>query len=228
MTKKNILTAAVSLSLVACLSIGATLAYFTDQTETVQNTFTTGKVNIDVIDRLPDDYADENQAWKADQPGGEDTPITYEHVQPGDDLDKIVGVELLSGSEDSWLGMKVVVDSADANLESGIANVIMTAKNAGWELVETTPLTANGTEMIFAYNEAVSYNSKFTNTYELFNVLHIPETWGNEIASANFSITVQGFAMQAEHVTYAQFREALSDTAANFETYVEPTTPVEP
>lgn len=33
MTKKNILTAAVSLSLVACLSIGATLAYFTDSTD---------------------------------------------------------------------------------------------------------------------------------------------------------------------------------------------------
>ena len=212
MNKKNILTAAVSLSLVACLSIGATLAYFTDQTETVQNTFTAGSVNISVIDRLPEDYADDNQAWKADQPGGKDTPITYEHVQPGDDLDKIVGVELMNGSEESWLGMKVVVDS----------------KKAGWELVETTPLTANGTEMIFAYNQAVTYDAELSNIYELFTVLHIPEEWGNEIANANFSITVQGFAMQAEHVTYAQFREALSDTAANFETYVEPTTPVEP
>lgn len=228
MTKKNVLTAAVSLSLVACLSIGATLAYFTDKTETVQNEFTTGKVSINVIDRLPDDYDPSEHDWKAVQEGGEDTPIVYDHVQPSDDLDKIVGVELLDGSEDSWIGMKVVVNSTNDTLESGIANVIMAAKNAGWELVQTTPLTENGTEMIFAYTEAVSYNPKFTNTYELFNVLHIPETWGNEIASATFSISVQGFAMQAEHVTYDQFKTAMYNTAENFEDYVEPSTPVEP
>ncbi|OUN80312.1 hypothetical protein B5G03_16890, partial [Gemmiger sp. An50] len=45
MKKKNILTAAVSLSLVACLSIGATLAYFTDKSDTMTNVFTTGKVD---------------------------------------------------------------------------------------------------------------------------------------------------------------------------------------
>ncbi|OUN86796.1 hypothetical protein B5G03_06100, partial [Gemmiger sp. An50] len=50
MNKKNILTAAVSLSLVACLSIGATLAYFTDKSDTMTNVFTTGKVDMTLID----------------------------------------------------------------------------------------------------------------------------------------------------------------------------------
>lgn len=205
MKKKNLLTAAASLALVAVIGVGATLAYFTDKTDTVQNTFTTGKVEISIVDRLPEDYDPADQAWKAEQPGGEDTPITYAHVQPGDDLDKIVGVELMEGSEDSWLGLKVVVDSDNVTLEAGIANVIMEAKDAGWELVQTTPLTVNGTEMVFAYTEAVTYNSKAMNIYELFNTLHIPEAWGNEVANANFTITVEGYAVQAEHVTYEGF-----------------------
>ena len=52
MKKKNILTAAVSLSLVACLSIGATLAYFTDKTDVQTNTFKAGNVDVTLIDQF--------------------------------------------------------------------------------------------------------------------------------------------------------------------------------
>ena len=43
MKKKNIMTAALSLSLVGVIAVGGTLAYFTDQAETKVNAFTTGK-----------------------------------------------------------------------------------------------------------------------------------------------------------------------------------------
>ena len=99
MSKKNILTAAVSLSLVACLSIGATLAYFTDKTQTAQNVFTTGKVDIELIDRLPVDYDEKAHTWKAVD-SGDNTGIEYTDVMPGDYLQKEVGFTTAADSRD--------------------------------------------------------------------------------------------------------------------------------
>ena len=50
MKKKTILVAAIAVMLVAALVVGGTLAYFTDKTEAKQNTFTVGKVKIDLTE----------------------------------------------------------------------------------------------------------------------------------------------------------------------------------
>lgn len=209
MTKKNILTAAVSLSLVACLSIGATLAYFTDKTETVQNEFTTGKVDIDVVDRLPDDVKPGEQHWDYNQPGGEDTAIFYTDVVPGDDMGKIVGVELMPNSEDSWIGLKVVVDADSAQMMADIANEILAAQDQNWTMVSTT--YGETIEMMFAYNDVVTYNPKATNIYTLFSNIHIPESWDNAMSEKGFGISVEGYAVQADNVTYDGFTKMLTN-----------------
>ena len=49
MNKKRVTALAVSLSLVAVIGIGATLAYFTDQTDT-QNVINMGHVDIDLVE----------------------------------------------------------------------------------------------------------------------------------------------------------------------------------
>lgn len=49
MNKRKLLTLAMSLSMVAILAVGATIAYFTD-TDTVTNTFTVGNVSIELIE----------------------------------------------------------------------------------------------------------------------------------------------------------------------------------
>lgn len=54
MTKRKLLTGALSLSMVAILAVGGTLAYFTD-TDSKDNVFTTGNVEID----LTEDFAKE-------------------------------------------------------------------------------------------------------------------------------------------------------------------------
>ncbi len=51
MKKKTILVAAIAVMLVAALVVGGTLAYFTDKTETVKNTFTVGNVKINLIEQ---------------------------------------------------------------------------------------------------------------------------------------------------------------------------------
>lgn len=82
MKKKNILTIALSLCLAAVIAVGATLAYFTDSSDVKTNVFEMGHVAIDLIDRLPSDYADtqNDHTWK-----GEEVKdgIEYENVMPG-------------------------------------------------------------------------------------------------------------------------------------------------
>ena len=58
MKKKTILVAAIAVMLVAALVVGGTLAYFTDKTETVKNTFTVGNVGIDLTETKWDAEAD--------------------------------------------------------------------------------------------------------------------------------------------------------------------------
>lgn len=58
MKKKTILVAAIAVMLVAALVVGGTLAYFTDKTETVKNTFTVGNVGIDLTETEWDAKAD--------------------------------------------------------------------------------------------------------------------------------------------------------------------------
>ena len=54
MKKRNLLISLLSLALVAVIGVGATLAYFTDKTDTKKNTFTTGKVDIVLHDMSPE------------------------------------------------------------------------------------------------------------------------------------------------------------------------------
>ena len=53
MKRKNALIAAASLLLVAVIAVGGTLAYFTDTTAQRDNVFTTGKVDIGIVDASP-------------------------------------------------------------------------------------------------------------------------------------------------------------------------------
>lgn len=81
-TKK--LMAAVAVALTLCVTIGGTLAWLTDKTEEVKNTFTVGNVDISL----------------------EETTEDYKMV-PGTEIAKDPTVTVEAGSEDCWLFVKV-------------------------------------------------------------------------------------------------------------------------
>lgn len=82
-TKK--LMAAVAVALTLCVTIGGTLAWLTDTTDEVKNTFTVGKVDIAL----------------------EETTENYKMI-PGESIRKDPVVTVKSDSEDCWLFVKVV------------------------------------------------------------------------------------------------------------------------
>lgn len=80
MKKKTIATVAAVL-LVLCCTVGGTLAWLSAKTQTVQNTFTVGDINITLA---------------------ETTGSTYKMV-PGNTIAKDPKVTVKAGSEDCWL-----------------------------------------------------------------------------------------------------------------------------
>lgn len=103
---KKLITAA-SIALAACVAIGGTIAYLTDKTDTITNTFTVGKVAIDL---------------------DETTGQSYKMI-PGTTLDKDPTVTVKADSEDSWVFVKVdETDNLDTYIEYATAD--------GWEALE--------------------------------------------------------------------------------------------
>lgn len=82
--KKKIAISIVAVALVLCCAIGGTLAWLTDKTGPVTNTFTVGDINID-LDETTSDYK----------------------MVPGNTIAKDPKVTVEAGSEACWLFVKV-------------------------------------------------------------------------------------------------------------------------
>lgn len=102
MSKRKILTLAMALSIVAIMAVGATLAYFTD-TDSEVNTFTTGKIDIDLIEEF-----DEAKAKLL--PGTQDANF----------IPKVVTVKNENDSEKAYVRVHIALPSkmVDQNLNS--------------------------------------------------------------------------------------------------------------
>ena len=83
--KKKLLASVVAIALVACCVIGGTLAWLTDQTDPITNTFTVGDVNIDLTETTGTNYK----------------------VVPGTNITKDPKVTVEANSEDCYLFVKI-------------------------------------------------------------------------------------------------------------------------
>lgn len=203
MTKKNILTAAVSLSLVACLSIGATLAYFTDSTDGKKNVFETGKVDITLTDdgrSVPG----EGKGGTINKEGGYD----YTDIQPGDLLRKEVYVDVANDSSDCFVAVRVSFESttgypSETELQARVVDAMNRANTTTkWEAFPVK----GSTDMIYmAVGQNNDYRIHAGETLNLFDNIKIPELWDNDYLDGKFSITVSAYAAQYENLTEDKF-----------------------
>ncbi len=196
MKKKNLITAAVSLALVAVVGVGATLAYFTDKTESKRNTFASGKVSINLID----------ETWDVDgQVKGEYydkdgiTGIEYENLMPGDVVSKVVGVENNADSQDAYVAIRVTVGAyapyaetiTNEEIAAQISDII--ASQVDSELWASRDM-GNG-DVIYYFKSVVPAD---TQNLVLFDKIPLPGSeWNNEYAELSFDVEVQAAAIQA-------------------------------
>ena len=206
MKKKNLITAAVSLALVAVVGVGATLAYFTDKTDVKNNVFTSGSVDITLTDTSESDKATEVE-----------NGIVYEEVMPGDLLDKNVYVSVDKMSAPSYVGVFVSVDAStfgrpEAYDVMGLVNDAMMRAGTmnNWNQY---PVSVGATDgVLYVYNQVVEPDDQNDVVLDLFSDIQIPTSWGNDFAASRFSINVQAFAAQAENFSEGQFIEMVDGT----------------
>lgn len=117
-TKK--LMAAVAVALTLCVTIGGTLAWLTDKTDSKVNTFTVGEVTIDLTETL-----------NTDKDGNGTADVWEGQLIPGNTLAKDPTVTVVEKSEACWLFVKV---DKSANLDKFISYEIA----SGWTALTGT------------------------------------------------------------------------------------------
>lgn len=189
MKKKNILLAAGSLALVACLTVGATLAYFTSK-DTAANTFTMGNVAIDLKESNGSKDANGDKIWV-------DDGLSYTNMMPGDTADKEAKVTVASTSADCYVRVTVAITTPEgstltaADITSLYAAVTNAISTTDW----TVTAQADGT-LSCVFNSVAQANEVLT----LFNSVTLPTTLGNNAANQSFSIVLNAYAVQSDNV----------------------------
>lgn len=223
--KKKIVALALVICMLAIAIVGGTLAYFTD-TKTVENTFTMGKVEIDL--------AEPNYNGDADG---------KLHVYPGQTYAKDPTITVKDDSENCWLAATVTI-SKRANLYALYANDTTGVKQS-WGLslaghagmvsggvagytatgaqsngVSGTMLSKDGAEVAFVtYSEDVSadtitYTYYFQKVHKagdievLFDKVTIPSIIDNGDIDGDLKVNVKAYA--AQEVGFDDVYEAMT------------------
>lgn len=141
MKKKSLITMVAAVCLTGVVMVGATLAYLTSTTDVAQNTFTVGKVNIDLDEKTgetDEDFTKETD-WKDEVDG--------KNMYPGQEVPKRPVVTVKADSADCWV--YVQVSGAD---ELVAQNFTIAGWSDKWVKADASE-TLNG---IYKYKEKVS------------------------------------------------------------------------
>ena len=157
--KKRTLTILIAVVLVVACAVGGTLAWLTDKTDPVVNTFTAGDINIDLTE----------------------TTTVYKMV-PGNDISKNPKVTVKAGSEACWLFVKV-----DKSTDLAFDNYLTYTIADGWALVPSTnnvyyrEVSATSNDTVFGVLKDDKVTVKNTVTKDMFETNVVLRKDGIEI-----------------------------------------------
>lgn len=173
MRNKKVVVVACSAALIGVVGIGATLAYFTDRDNT-ENVITMGHVDISLDEPVFSEEHPDN---------------TISNVTPGQVIAKDPTITVETGSEDSYLRVKLDVTGS---LAESYENDILAALNIdynNWALSEE--------DGYLYYQNRVSAGDEI----QVFNKVTIPYDWSNDLADVTFNIDIEAEAIQADNFT---------------------------
>lgn len=152
------------MSLVAVISIGGTIAWLTDKTDPVTNTFTTANIDIELTEtwNTDTDNDKENDTWKA-------------KLIPGTTYAKDPKVTVKAGSEPCWLFIKVTdTNNKVTGLEGNVLSYSVNTKvwkpltgHDGFYYTKTTTMPEGDTHYyVLAGKETEPYNNGYVTVNE--------------------------------------------------------------
>lgn len=194
MKKKSLITMVAAVCLTGVVMVGATLAYLTSTTDVAQNTFTVGKVNIDLDEKTG--KTDPDFTKETDWNDGVDGKNMY----PGQEVAKRPVVTVKADSADCWVYVKVT--GADELVSKNFT--INSWNNTDWDKTDSTN-TLNG---IYRYKERVVKSNTDKLLPPVFlSVKYNQNAEGNEEGTIG-TVKVVAAAIQADGITEA---DALSE-----------------
>ncbi len=155
MKKKNFLTILLSLALVAVIGVGATLAYLTDNTQTVNNKFTFDDIEITLKENatVPDGQSylirenKEGTVAGTEAIEGSDVGVVYSDILPGATVEKNPYITVSESNAHAYVYAYV----------TGVAAPLSVTWSEGWTEVETD-LTGTLLRREVAKNAAGKYD----------------------------------------------------------------------
>lgn len=212
MTKKNILSIVVALALVAALAVGATLAFFSDE-DTATNTFTMGKVDIDLKES-----DDGGETWT-------DDGLTFEKLVPGDTTPKMAKVTVAQDSNDCYIAMTVALECNDYDAETGKGftdeekSMLMTAVENAIDAEKWTVVSQEDGSLLCIYKEACVAEAEVVLFEEITLPLGDKFVFGNNLAEEEFSLVLNAYAVQADNMEELMEGESGEVSPENFDWY---------
>ena len=182
--KKKLMTV-LALVLVVAMSVAGTIAYLTDTTAPITNTFTVGKVDITLTETFNTDTNGDqkNDAWQA-------------QLIPGTSYTKDPVVTVTADSEDCWLFVKFEEKNGAATYLNYTSN--LTAAN-GWTQGDGTNIPAN--VWYRAVNKADSTKSFHLLDGDTVKIDSTAVTNGTMNDAANAQLVYTAYACQSANMT---------------------------
>lgn len=174
MNKKKAMTLVASLGLVACIGVGATLAYFTDSDDAL-NTITMGHVDIELDEPTFSENNPENK---------------ISNVTPGQLITKDPTITVKAGSEASYLRAKIDIKGLSEE-DAALIEESLDINRDLW---------VQGEDDYYYLQQAVG-KTNVDLKFRLFDHVTIPTKWDNAYANAEFTINVTAEAIQADNFT---------------------------
>lgn len=187
--RTKLITAAVSLG--ALMTVGGTLAWFTDS-ETATNTVTTGYVDVKIEEHKPENNEDYGYTYEVEEGN---TGIKYGNITPGVVIEKDPTV-VYTGSVPGYVRYKVEVEMGDG--ETGDVGFAESLKfKRGEELVDLSELVSDA-DGSWIYDTTVREPGEEGTL--LFDTVEISNEVGNKIANKSLKIVVKADAIQAANL----------------------------
>lgn len=192
MKMKKVLAMACALALTAAIAIGGTIAYLTDKTEEVVNTFTVGNVKIDLT-----------ETWNTDSDNDQSNDSWQAKLIPGTTYTKDPKISVEEGSEDCYLFFEVVEKNNPKTYltyalnDDGWTNLNLEGRTVYWR-------EAKGGESFNLLTGNAGHADGFVTVKDTVGSTAVP------MPSATPTITFKGYAIQS-----ANFADAGGNDDAN-------------
>lgn len=179
MFNKKIVMSMCATVLVAALAVGGTMAFFTD-TDDISNTIKTGKVKVNVVETEQD---------VCGRPGATtEDGLTYEGVQPGQEIKKNPTIVLDKKSVNAYVRAKINYTGflAEDTTKQAELEKLLDINSRDWK---------KGADGYYYYQKELKPGSKVT----LFTKVTFPITWNNTFANQEFKMNITADAIQSDY-----------------------------